>query len=73
VGQFTSALDTIQSITDGKVTAASETTEALERIHKIDQSGYELNSVLAISADALDQARLVDSKKKIDRLKVYQF
>jgi amidase len=63
VGQFSSARETIELIATGKVTAAAETTEALERIHKIDQSGYELNSVLAVSADALERAREIDNKK----------
>jgi len=35
--------------------------EALEKIATIDHSGYELKSVLAISADAEDQARSYDS------------
>ncbi len=63
MGQFSSAHETIELIATGKITAAAETTETLERIHRIDQSGYQLNSVLAVSADALDRARDIDSKK----------
>jgi amidase len=36
------------------------TSQALEKISSIDQSGYELRSVLAVAPDAMDQARRLD-------------
>ena len=53
MSSYLSAHETIAAIRSGKTTAAALATEALERIQSIDQSGYELNSVLAVSKSAL--------------------
>lgn len=42
----------------------SRVREALEKIESVDQSGYELNSVLAISATAIAEAREYDKSGK---------
>jgi amidase len=56
MSSYLSAHETIAAIRSGKMTAAELATEALERIQSVDQSGYELNSVLAISKTALSDA-----------------
>ena len=48
MSSYLSAHETIAAIRSGKTTAADLATEALERIQSVDQSGYELNSVLAV-------------------------
>ena len=60
MSSYLSAVDSIAQIRSGKTTAAELATEALERIQKIDASGYELNSVLAISKSALSDALTID-------------
>ena len=40
--------------------AAESVQEALEKINQIDRSGYKLNSVIATSSTALDEARKYD-------------
>lgn len=60
MSSFLSAIDSIAQIRSGKTTAAELATEALERIQSIDASGYELNSVLAISKSALSDALTID-------------
>ncbi len=56
MSSFVSAHENIAAIRSGKTTAAELATEALERIQSIDASGYELNSVLAVSKSALADA-----------------
>ena len=60
MSSYLSAHETIAAIRSGKTTAAELATEALERIQSIDQSGYELNSVLAVSKNALSDALNID-------------
>ena len=60
MSSYLSAIDSIAQIRSGKTTAAELATEALERIQSIDASGYELNSVLAISKGALSDALTID-------------
>ncbi len=60
MSSYLSAIDSIAQIRSGKTTAAELATEALERIQTIDASGYELNSVLAISKSALADAITID-------------
>ncbi len=62
MSSYLSAIDSIAQIRSGKTTAAELATEALERIQTIDASGYELNSVLAISKSALADALTIDQK-----------
>ena len=57
---YLSAHETIAAIRSGKTSAAELASEALERIQSVDQSGYELNSVLAVSEDALSAAMTID-------------
>ncbi|NBV66404.1 MAG: hypothetical protein EBR75_04925 [Actinobacteria bacterium] len=59
MSSYLSAHETIASIRSGKTTAAQLATEALERIQGVDQSGYELNSVLAVSKNALSDAMTI--------------
>jgi len=59
MSSYLSAHETIADIRSGKTTAAQLATEALERIQSIDQSGYELNSVLAVSKSALSDAMTI--------------
>lgn len=56
MSSYLSAHDSIANIRSGKTTAADLANEALERIQSIDASGYELNSVLAVSKSALSDA-----------------
>ena len=60
MSSFLSAHDSIANIRSGKTTAADLANEALERIQSIDASGYELNSVLAVSKSALSDALTID-------------
>ena len=60
MSSFVSAHETIAAIRSGKTTAAALATEALERIQGVDQSGYELNSVLAVSKSALSDALMIN-------------
>lgn len=60
MSSYLSAIDSIAQIRSGKTTAAELATQALERIQSIDASGYELNSVLAISKSALSDALTID-------------
>ena len=53
MSSYKSAHETIAQIRSGETTAAELAAEALERIQSIDASGYELNSVLAVSKSAL--------------------
>ena len=62
MSSYLSAVDSIAQIRGGKTTATELATEALERIQKIDASGYGLNSVLAISKSALSDALTIDQK-----------
>ena len=60
MSSYLSAHDSIANIRSGKTTAADLANEALERIQSIDASGYELNSVLAVSKSALSDALTID-------------
>ena len=60
MSSYLSAHETIATIRSGKTTPADLATEALERIQSVDQSGYELNSVLAVSKSALNDALNLD-------------
>jgi amidase len=46
-------------------------TEALERIQSVDQSGYELNSVLAVSKSALSDALTIDKDLPLAGLPIF--
>lgn len=60
MSSYLSAIETIEAIRAGKTTAAELATEALNRIERVDQSGYELNSVLAVSKTAISDANSID-------------
>jgi len=70
MSSYLSAHDSIAQIRSGKTTAADLATEALERIQSIDAAGYELNSVLAISKDALAQSLTIDKNLPLAGLPV---
>jgi amidase len=60
MAQFTSAIDARASVLTGEATSAELVRSAIELITTLDQAGYELNSVLAQNADALEQAQAID-------------
>ena len=49
------------------------TEAALAAIAEIDQSGYELRSVIAVAPDALEHASKIYAEKKSFPLKAYRF
>ena len=65
------AHETIAAIRSGKTTAAELATEALERIQSVDQSGYELNSVLAVSKSALSDAMKISKDLPLSGLPIF--
>ena len=71
MSSFLSAHETIAAIRSGKTTAAELATEALERIQSVDQSGYELNSVLAVSKTALSDAMNIDKDLPLAGLPIF--
>lgn len=71
MSSYLSAHDTIAAIRSGKTTAADLATEALERIQNVDQSGYELNSVLAVSKDALSHAMTINKGLPLAGLPIF--
>ena len=71
MSSYLSAHETIAAIRSGKTTAAELATEALERIQSIDQSGYELNSVLAVSKSALSDALTINQDLPLAGLPVF--
>ena len=58
--RFTSALETRESITSREISSVELVEFALQNIADIDHSGFELNSVLALSPSALSEAEEVD-------------
>ena len=60
MSSYLSAHESIDQIRSGKSSAAEQAEQALERIQSVDASGYELNSVLAISKSALSDALTID-------------
>ena len=66
--QFTSAVDLSEQFQAGLVSSAELVAESLQRISDIDQDGYELNSVLALNASALQDGKKVDQGKSGRRL-----
>jgi amidase len=71
MSSFVSAHENIAAIRSGKTTAAELATEALERIQSIDQSGYELNSVLAVSKSALSDALTINQDLPLAGLPIF--
>ena len=71
MSSYVSAHESIAAIRSGKTTAAALATEALERIQSIDQSGYELNSVLAVSKNALSDALTIDKELPLAGLPIF--
>ncbi len=71
MSSFVSAHENIAAIRSGKITAAELATEALERIQSIDQSGYELNSVLAVSKDAISDALTIKQDLPLAGLPIF--
>ncbi|MDP1719755.1 MAG: amidase family protein [Candidatus Nanopelagicaceae bacterium] len=57
---YTSAHDQIKAVRDGKSSARQLVEASLDRIESLDSSGYELNSVLALSTDARENAEHID-------------
>jgi len=71
MSSYLSAHESIAAIRSGKTTAAALATEALERIQNVDQSGYELNSVLAVSKSALSDALTIDKDLPLAGLPIF--
>ena len=71
MSSYLSAHESIAAIRSGKTTAAALATEALERIQSVDQSGYELNSVLAVSKSALSDALTIDKDLPLAGLPIF--
>ena len=71
MSSFLSAHETIAAVRSGKTTAAQLATEALERIQSVDQSGYQLNSVLAVSKSALSDALTIDKGLPLAGLPIF--
>ena len=53
----------------GRTTSVALTRALLERIAAVDDAGPELRAVLAVSADALDQAALLDAEREAGQLR----
>ncbi|MCX6452801.1 MAG: amidase family protein, partial [Actinobacteria bacterium] len=60
MSDFTSAIDQIALVHQGKKDAQELTIEALARIDAIDRNGYQLNSILALSFDALENSEKIN-------------
>ncbi|MDP1720236.1 MAG: amidase family protein [Candidatus Nanopelagicaceae bacterium] len=58
---YASAHDQILAVRDGKSSSRQLVDASLDRIGSIDSSGYELNSVLALSTDARENAEYIDA------------
>ena len=71
MSSYLSAHETIAAIRSGKTTAAALATEALERIQSVDQTGYELNSVLAVSKSALSDALTINQDLPLAGLPIF--
>ena len=71
MSSFVSAHESIAAIRSGKITASELATEALERIQSIDQSGYELNSVLAVSKSAISDALTINQDLPLAGLPIF--
>ena len=71
MSSYLSAHETIAAIRSGKTTAAALATEALERIQSVDQSGYELNSVMAVSKSALIDAQTIKQDLPLAGLPIF--
>ena len=57
---YRSAIDSIQDLRSGVVTPAILTAQALDRIEAIDSNGYELHSILALSATVVSDAHKIE-------------
>ncbi len=65
-----SSIDFLQAVmARGERSSEQVTRAALDRIEAIDRSGPTLRSVIAISPNALEQARASDARRKVGRLK----
>jgi amidase len=71
MSSYLSAHETIAAIRAGKTTAVELATEALERVQSVDQSGYELNSVLAVSKSVLSDAMTIDKNLPLAGLPIF--
>jgi amidase len=71
MSSYLSAHESIAAIRSGKTTPAELASEALERVQSIDQSGYELNSVLAVSKDALSDALTIKQDLPLAGLPIF--
>lgn len=60
--EFRSAEEVRSLIISGESSARQETEFVLQRIQDIDQSGYELNSILAVNANATSEATAIDEQ-----------
>lgn len=60
MSDFTSAIEQIAAIHQGKQDARDLTVEALARIDAIDRHGYELNSVLALDFNAVENSEEIN-------------
>lgn len=58
---YTSAHDQIRAVREGRSSSLQLVVAALDRIESVDSSGYNLNSVLALSTDAREWAEDVDA------------
>lgn len=64
------SIDELQAMmASGEWTSARLTQAYLDRIDAIDRNGPTLRSVIAVSPDALEQARASDARRKVGRLK----
>lgn len=60
MSDFTPAMDQIALVHQGKKDSQELTIEALARIDAIDRNGYQLNSILALSFDALENSEKIN-------------
>ncbi|MEI7549483.1 MAG: amidase family protein [Actinomycetes bacterium] len=60
MSDFTPAIDQIAMVHQGKKDAHELTIEALSHIDAIDRNGYQLNSILALSFDALENSEKIN-------------
>ena len=57
------------AMTDGRTTSAAITQAYLDRIARIDAAGPQLKAVIALSPDALEQARKLDAERAAGRVR----
>ena len=68
---YTSAHDQIRAVRDGKSSSRQLVEASLDRIESIDSYGYELNSVLALSTDARENAEHIDTALPLAGLPIF--